>query len=270
MQALRSLTPNQLKELDDYIRDSRRMGPRDVVTHEMRVENQNKIIYQTDQPRTVTPQELDARAKMQRNMDAQRDQLEAMERERAWKALTPEQQQAKENREVAQMGVELAESQYQQALSRRQMGRVEVLELRLEQRREALAAAERELEIVNARAESAKQLADDPSLSFARLSAGIEVDRSEPGSDERVRASIYLNALNNVTDPTEAKSLVREYHQWEAQQLANRRTALLEAEHAAIVEANPAVQRAHELGKQAAEAGLAELEARKRAEGGQE
>jgi len=255
MQQLRPLTPNQLKELDDYIRESRRMGPRDVVTHAMRVENQNKIIYQTDQPRAVTPQELDARAKTQRNMDAQRAQLETMERERAWNALTPDQQFAKETEYSDTMLVELTAAKLAKARSLRQYAAAERYELELEQRQAKLLDTRARVEALNRQVEAAAELRDDVDYQYALTCAKSAVDVTDRGTEAHTRAQIHLHELETAT-PQNVKQRMTAFNAFDSERLAARVAELRAAEHAAIVEATPKVNEALELGRQAAETAL--------------
>lgn len=230
------------------------------VTEEMIRDNWRKVVTPQSASSFVTPEQLDARAAHQRNVDVHEFQTRQMAEQRRIEAMSDDEREL----EADIMLVDLSKAKLAKARAGRHYSAIERYELEVEQRDAVVAAKRERLAALAQRRTTDLVLQDDPDFSYAITSAEINRDILDPLSADAVQNSVHLNALKSAT-PETFKAVVADFHAFEASRFARIRAEALEAEQAALQAADPAMRALNQAGVDAADAGLKSAEASARA-----
>lgn len=245
----------------DYIkRNDIRAIQGEPVTEEMIRDNWRKVVTPQSASSFVTPEQLDARAAHQRNVDVHEFQTRQMAEQRRYEAMTDDEREL----EADLMLVDLSKAKLAKAKAGRHYSAIERYELEVEQREATVAEKRERLAALAQRRTTDLVLQDDPDFRYALTSAEVNRDILDPLSADAVQNSVHLNAIREATQEN-YKAVVADFHGWEKQRYARLREEKQAAEAAALQQAAPAINAMHEASQQAADAGLRAADADARA-----
>ena len=223
------------------------------VTEDMINRAWNRIPEDLTNPtaKTVTPQQLEAHADHARHVETHLHQLRTMEAQQNYEAMSDDERSLLASEQL----VELSRAKLAKARSMRQHAAVERYELELEQREAVVTDQKSRLAKLAERRSTDLVLQNDPDFAYALTSAEINRDVLDPMSDDAIQNSVYINAMKSAT-PANYKTVLKEFHQFEAARFARIAQEKQAAEAAALQFTAPGVREWNQLGVDASQAAL--------------
>ena len=232
------------------------------VTEDMIRDNWRKVVTPQSDISFVSPDQLDARAKHRRDVEVLQVQRHQMEEQRRYEAMTDDER----GLSALDLHIQAVEATIVNARRNRQWAKVEMRELQLEQLKAEAVEQKARIARLAERRTTDLALQADPDFAYALTSAEVNRDILDLGSVDAIENSVFIDSLKSATQEN-FKSVVADFHAWEAKRYARLREEKQAAEIEALQKAAPAIDAMHKAAQEAAAAGLKSAEAAARSQG---